>query len=1090
MYRKLNTRKSFSYHRFFFFLFALLVLSPEMHAQVKADIEKALAENNTERAGALVQQQVDAFYAARKADSINDYIFYTGKTEQLRTGPGQAIKKVQALIEKIKTLRPPPATLVHTWLEAGEYYGFAGRNQLAYKANQEAYRYALLMPDKTPEDLGRVESNMGTYAQRMGDITLSQSHHRQAFRHFQSYPATNPERLYLSCNNMGSIMWYASRLDSALYFYTKAGEALKKTKPTAENKYYRMAILQNNMAALYGMQGNTTEAIHAMEQCIANLRDFIASKEPSQKKNTAISFQFEAMDNLAGIYKELGNFRQARELLTYSYQQKQQQLNPDDPAIFISQILLGQLYYAMKEHSKAQDLLNQGLDRISRADGDYTLWQADACYTLALLQDEKKNIAQARHFYEKADQLYEASYQGEYDNIYLDFLRNAALFYAENNMSREALTRADKGYQYTLKTQGTTSLSTFYQLLNLSEIHFQLGNYPKALEYGDKGLSTVNRMIRSGTNLLDSIKMELKKPKAILLKARSTYELLTEKNRTALNAILTELDEALNILEKRKSVIRDEADINLLMADHAELIDFTKQILFDLYQTTGLEIYADRLISLHESGMYNRLRARLDKRETLQFAHLPPKITAEERTLKEAISTALVGESNHGQKIQAYITATDHWNNYLGMLRIKYPRYYKMRYASLFKSIKEIQPAIPSGTTVIRYFFTGKNLLALIVDQQQRRLIRLPAGSVEKQIAALASSSLGLTETADILHYLYGQLWKPVSPYIHNNRLIIIPDGILYNLNFEILTPEKIAGFEALATNSLLSEFTISYQYSLFLLGQQSFPESRDRNFVAFTPGFSDEIKNEYRATRKDSSDLDAGYLSLLPQPFTVSLAADAQKLLGGTTFTYDESTLSSFRQQAGGHKIIHIGTHAESNNLHPEFSRLIFAKNLSGTEEQNSLYLFDIYNCDLNADLAVLTACETGRPGYQDGEGMLSLAHAFNYAGSQSIITGLWKIDEQASARLISLFYQNLRDGLPKDAALREAKLSYLASSQGRTLAPLYWAGLVLIGDSTGIDVAPERNGLLLWLAGGLMGVALLVFGVRRISRRRHRLH
>ena len=102
-----------------------------------------------------------------------------------------------------------------------------------------------------------------------------------------------------------------------------------------------------------------------------------------------------------------------------------------------------------------------------------------------------------------------------------------------------------------------------------------------------------------------------------------------------------------------------------------------------------------------------------------------------------------------------------------------------------------------------------------------------------------------------------------------------------------------------------------------------------------------------------------------------------------------------------------------------------------------------DIYNCNLKSNLAVLTACESGKPGYQDGEGMISLAHAFNYAGSQSILMGLWKIDEQASVLLMDLFYKNLLKGLPKDEALRLAKLKYLEHADRRMLAPQYWAEL-----------------------------------------------
>ena len=73
---------------------------------------------------------------------------------------------------------------------------------------------------------------------------------------------------------------------------------------------------------------------------------------------------------------------------------------------------------------------------------------------------------------------------------------------------------------------------------------------------------------------------------------------------------------------------------------------------------------------------------------------------------------------------------------------------------------------------------------------------------------------------------------------------------------------------------------------------------------------------------------------------------------------------------------------------------------------------------------MAILTACETGLPSYQPGEGMISLAHAFNYAGSKSILTSLWQIDEHSSAEILDSFYGYLENGLPKDEALRNAKL------------------------------------------------------------------
>ena len=316
----------------------------------------------------------------------------------------------------------------------------------------------------------------------------------------------------------------------------------------------------------------------------------------------------------------------------------------------------------------------------------------------------------------------------------------------------------------------------------------------------------------------------------------------------------------------------------------------------------------------------------------------------------------------------------------------------------------------------------------------------------------LSLATINEKRAFEILAQLYEQIWAPLANFVRNNKLVIIPDGILYNLSFDLLTPEKINAYKGLATKSLLAKFTISYRYSLLLLNQQAGKNKLSKNFVAFAPGFSDKMKTQYRYANQDTSQLDNNYLSLLPQPFTISLATRMQEQLGGNSFDNDESTVEAFRSNAGKHKIIHIGTHAESDNMHPEFSRVIFAKDTSNDESANSLYLFDIYNCELTSDLAVLSACETGKPGYQDGEGMVSLAHAFNYAGCESIVTGLWKIDEQSSAIIMEQFYKNLLAGMEKDEALRNAKLDYLSKSSGRMLAPQYWAGLVLMGDTSSL--------------------------------------
>src|SRR5690606_17190535 len=156
---------------------------------------------------------------------------------------------------------------------------------------------------------------------------------------------------------------------------------------------------------------------------------------------------------------------------------------------------------------------------------------------------------------------------------------------------------------------------------------------------------------------------------------------------------------------------------------------------------------------------------------------------------------------------------------------------------------------------------------------------------------------------------------------------------------------------------------------------------------------------------KTDTLSIDKSYLKMLPLPFSLRLANKLENKFGGHVFIGNASTVSNFKENAGNHSIIYIGTHAESNNQYPEYSRLFFAKDMATPTADNSLYLYDIYNQNLNADLAVLTACETGQSNFFPGEGMISMAHAFNYAGSESVLTGLWKIDERASIVIVEAF-------------------------------------------------------------------------------------
>ncbi len=911
------------------------------------------------------------------------------------------------------------------------------------------------MKGATGAEFGLVHSNLGTYSKNTGNLNRALYHHRKALEYYESDPASDKVSLYITYNSLGGMMWFSSKIDSALYYYQLADSTLKVLPQTPMNKYFRPAMLNNNIAAIYSSQGNTAKALEVMKKVIRYWDAFFRSDAPDVKKESGKTSYYQAIENYAGIFKDLGDFQKTLDLLWYAYKEKQKYYDAGNPALFKSKILLGQIYLALNEYKLADEYLDAGIAHIESIPGAFYFWDADAHYYKATVNEALGRTATAARYYEQAKILYDKALQGAYDEIYLEFIIRASYFYAKNGDREKALGMAGKTYDYIVENQGEKTLFEFQQVLNLGEIYYVLGDYERALVKSTEALHLLKDRMFTGKTALDSTFIVFEKPQAVLLKLRSEYRLHDGGDTVFLKKALAEIRDAIAILERRKPYVGD--DLSILIADNNSTFEFAKRLAMELFMLTGDEQYLNVVFATHESGLYNRIRSRLSTQVSMSYKNVPGEILAREKELKSALRGVLNGQKN----MDAFFEANDQWGNFVNMLRTNYPDYYKLQYATITEPDENIWPKVPEDFTVVRYVFVGDSLYALVLNSHGKRIFRLKQDELAARIASASGDSLSFEKVSAALHRLYQMLWEPFESLVQTENVIIIPDRELFNLNFEVLTPLPLKSFTGLATNSLLARHAISYNYSLLLLHWHREQQDFNENFVAFVPEFNDKMKEDYKISITDSLALDKTYLTLLPQPFSLDLAKTSARLFDGKSFLNGQSTKQVFVNSAGEHKIIHIGTHAESNNLSPELSRLVFAKPLeaSKTGEDNSLFVYEIYNCNLSSNLAILTACETGKPTWQPGEGMISLAHAFHYAGSESMLTSLWKIDEKSSSKIVKIFYDRLSDGFPKNKALQQAKLHYLKTEAGRSLSPKYWAGLILIGDTGPVAVSASGN-------------------------------
>ncbi len=335
---------------------------------------------------------------------------------------------------------------------------------------------------------------------------------------------------------------------------------------------------------------------------------------------------------------------------------------------------------------------------------------------------------------------------------------------------------------------------------------------------------------------------------------------------------------------------------------------------------------------------------------------------------------------------------------------------------------------------------------------------------------------------------LYDLLLKPAQDQLHGkSSLIIVPDGVLWNLPFQALqTPAK---------RFLLEDSAISYAPSLSVL--------REMRRVHETRA-SSKTSERVASSDRPSAVVDSSPLSLLlafgdpdlgpgphspsssplsrrnqldPLPETATEVKSAANLYGAQRSTYligPDATEENFKRLAENYRVLHLATHGLVNDQQPMYSQIVLSRTTRAGEtdrqpvEDGYLEAWEIMRLRLNADLVVLSACETALGRIGNGEGMMGLTWALSAAGTPTIVASQWAVNSCSTTELMTEFHRQLKDRVTTGGsdvgpaeALRRASLTFLTTnaasraqptgcklSPGDRGHPYFWAGFVVIGD------------------------------------------
>jgi CHAT domain-containing protein len=338
-----------------------------------------------------------------------------------------------------------------------------------------------------------------------------------------------------------------------------------------------------------------------------------------------------------------------------------------------------------------------------------------------------------------------------------------------------------------------------------------------------------------------------------------------------------------------------------------------------------------------------------------------------------------------------------------------------------------------------------------------------------------------LTETST---GLYRILIEPVKRYLAGKeKLLIIPDKNLLYLPYETLintetgTNEQSAGS---MPHYLIRDFEISYHYSAVLWMEiQSGEPNQNKGFLGFAPVFSNAemltsgsgsteklLRSINDTNLRTSFSADGRTINELPYTKKeVQTISDLfrNKDLKAESYLMEQATESNLKALCGNFSFIHLATHGLIYPDKPDLSGLIFtgvaANNSAGINERGEpqimmyeniddgvLFTHEIFNLKMNAELVVLSACETGIGKLEEGEGVMSLNRAFLYAGARNIVSSFWKVNDKYTSELMTWFYTYIIEGCSYSKALQQAKLRLLENES--SAYPLYWAGFAIIGE------------------------------------------
>lgn len=871
----------------------------------------------------------------------------------------------------------------------------------------------------------------------------------------------------------------AESLSQAIGFFEKALSLYRQLGDRSSE-----AFTLGHLGKIYSDLGQQRKALENLHQAL------LLRRQVGDKKGETIT-----LNNIGNVYSDLGEPKKALEYFQQALLLKREMGDKAGEAVAINNI--GNVYLNSGEPQKALDYFQQSLV-LRRQVGDKpgearTLNNIGFVYlNLGEKQKALDYFRQCLLLYQQiADKLAESRTLNNIGTIYLDSEeKQKALDYFQRSLA--------------LKREIADKIGEANTLNNIGFIYLNLGEKQKALDYFQQSLplfqSVENKLgLAANLNNIGLIYLYSREQQKALDyyqkslpiyqqvgnregEAQTLYNIaFVQRERGNLNAALTQIKIAINIVEDQRTKIRSQELRTSYFATVQDYYQLYIDLLMQLHKQQPSKGYDALALQTSERARARSLLELLNEANADIRKGVEPKLISQERNLQQQLDTLekrriqLLSGNNTPAQLQALETETEKLLEQYQQLKAEI-RATSPQYAALTQpqplSLAEIQQQVlDEDTLLLEYSLGEKRSYLWAVTNKNITSYELPKSAdikaaVQKFRQEITTPYLTDSPSIDALS---GLILSPVAQQLKKKRLAIVGDGALQYVPFAALnTPNlpKNSGYQPLLLNheiiTLPSASTVavlrrehkarkSAPKTLAVLADPIF-SSKDERFqgkipasrpiiaqsnldsVTLTRAAKDsDIKFErLRFTRQEAEQI----LALVP-------ASQSKQAVD-----FDASRTTATSNDLSQYRIVHFATHGILNSKHPELSGIVLSLfDKLGRPQNGFLRLHDVFNLNLQAELVVLSACKTGLGEEVKGEGLVGLTRAFMYAGSPRVVVSLWNVDDQATSELMKTFYEKmLKAGLKPAAALRTAQIEIWRNQQ--YTAPYYWAAFTLQGE------------------------------------------